>query len=195
MSQRHPHAGRPRDRRLDDALIRAAYQVFLESGFQHASLSEVARRAGVFPPALYRRWPSKAALAIEIVDRESSPDAMPDTGSIRDDLEEFFKRRLRTWSTPLFNRVLAPVVMEATTDPEVREKLHRQFLENRQPTVEARIRKAVFAGELRSDTDPSELLNQLMGSIAMPLLFAQSLPNESDARRIVDNLLSGFQPT
>ena len=195
MSQRQPRAGRPRDQRLDDALIQAAYQVFLELGFQQASLSEVARRAGVFPPALYRRWPSKAALAVDIIDRESSPDAMPDTGSIRDDLVEFLRRRLRTWSTPLFSRVLAPVVMEATTDPAVREQLSRRFLENRQPNVEARIRKAIFAGELRSDADPSELLNQLMGSIAMPLLFAQKLPDESEAPRIVENLLSGFGST
>lgn len=195
MSQRQPQAGRPRDRRVDDALIKAAHAVLLESGFQRASLSEVARRAGVFPPALYRRWPSKAALAIDVIDRESSPDAMPDTGSIRDDLEEFLKRRLRTWSTPLFSRVLAPLVMEATIDPSVREELRRRFLENRQPTVEARIRKAIFAGELRSDTDTNELLNQLMGSIAMPLLFAQDLPDESEARRIVGNLLSGFRPS
>ena len=192
MSQPQHKGGRPRDQRLDDALIRAASEVFLESGFQRASLSAVARRAGVFTPALYRRWPTKAAMALDVIDRESSPDAMPDTGSIRDDLAEFLRRRLRAWSSPLFSHVLAPVVMEATIDPEVREELHRRFLENRQPYVEARIRKAIFAGELRSDTDPTDLLNQLMGSIAMPLLFAQKLPDESEAPRIVDHLLSGF---
>ena len=188
-----PRTGRPRDRRLDDAVLTAAYEVFLERGYRNASLSEIARRAGVWTPAIYRRWKSKGAIAIDVIDRESSADAMPDTGSIRDDLGELLRRRIRTWKTPLFTHVLAPLWMDASADPALREILARRFLENRQPFVEARVRAAIAAGELRQDANPTELLNMLMGTVAMPMMFAQDLPDESEAPAIVDHLLQGFR--
>jgi AcrR family transcriptional regulator len=188
-----PKIGRPRDQRLDEAVLRAAYEVFLERGYGNASLSEIARRAGVWTPAIYRRWKSKGFVAIDVIDRESSADAMPDTGSIRDDLVELLRQRIRTWKTPLFSHVLTPVLMEASVDPALRKELGRRFFENRQPHTEARILKAIAAGQVRRDASPTELLNLLMGSVAMPLLFAQGLPDESEAPAIVDHLLEGFR--
>src|ERR1700720_3182480 len=60
--------GRPRDPRLNHALLEAGLAVFLESGYGAASLSEIARRAGVGTPAIYRRWPTKTDLAIAIIE-------------------------------------------------------------------------------------------------------------------------------
>jgi AcrR family transcriptional regulator len=185
-------AGRPRDPRLDDALLEAARDVFLERGYQHASLSEVARRAGVGTPAIYRRWRTKADIAIDIVEHESRPDPIPDSGSIRDDLVSFLELRLRTWSTPLFTQIVAPVVLEASADPQTKHQIRERFIEYREPNVEARIHKAITSGDLRDDTDPGRLVDLLMGTITMPLLFAQDLPHESEAQVIVDQVLEGF---
>jgi hypothetical protein len=70
--------------------------------------------------------------------------------------------------------------------------LRRTLLDYRERYIEARIRKAVRAGQLRSDTNPTALMNQLMGTLEMPLVYAQDLPDESDASAIVDTLLEGF---
>ena len=116
----------------------------------------------------------------------------PDSGSIRDDLVAFLRLRLRTWSSPLFSQVLIPVVMEASSDARLAEAIRQRFVEYRQPNVEARIHSAIAAGELRPDTDPSRLINLLMGTVTMPLLFSQDLPPESEAPLIVGQLLDGF---
>jgi AcrR family transcriptional regulator len=184
--------GRPRDLRIDDAVRKAALEAFIERGYQHTSLSEIARRAGVRTPAIYRRWRSKAELALDIFARQVGPDALADSGSIRDDLVELFRQRLRVAATPLFNRVLVPVVMEAATDGEARTMLRQTLMEFRQQHIEARIRKAILARQLRGDTDPTLLMNHLMGPVDIPLLFAQDLPDESEAPAIVDRLLEGF---
>jgi AcrR family transcriptional regulator len=46
--------GRPRDIRIDEALLRCAGEVMLERGYMATSISEIARRAGVGIPAIYR---------------------------------------------------------------------------------------------------------------------------------------------
>jgi len=192
MSEHAVRAGRPRDARLDEALVQAGLEVFMARGYHRASLSEVARKAGVGTPAIYRRWPTKAAMAMDIVVRESRPDPIPYTGSIRDDLVEFLQQRIRMFSTPLYRQVLAPLVMEASADPGLAEQIRQRFVEYRQPSVEARVWEAIAARELRPDTKPGRLIDLLMGTITMPMMFSQDLPVESDAPAIVDQVLDGF---
>jgi AcrR family transcriptional regulator len=185
-------AGRPRDPHVDEALHRAAVDVFMERGYQRASLSEVARRAGVGTPAIYRRWRTKAEVAIEIIERAALPDPIPDSGSIRDDLVSFLKARLRLWASPLFHHVLLPLAMEASTDKRIAEQFRKHFAEYREPGVLNRLNRAIEAGQLRPDTVSARLLEQLQGSIAIPLLFSQDLPAESEAALIVDRVLDGY---
>jgi AcrR family transcriptional regulator len=192
MAEVIPRVGRPRNPGIDDAVLRAALEVFVARGYHQSSLSAIARRAGVRTPAIYRRWRTKAALALDVYSREHGADALPDTGSIRDDLVELLRQRLRLATTPLFTRVLVPVVMEASTDPSIRGELRRMLADYREQYVQARIRRAIQAGQLRSDTDPAMLMNQLVGTVDMPLLFAQDLPEEAQAPAIVDRLMQGL---
>lgn len=60
---------------------------------------------------------------------------------------------------------------------------------------EKRILRSFHAGELRADLAPDRLLDLLMGTIALPLLFSQPLPVETDAELIVDHVLSGLGVT
>lgn len=192
MGESLARAGRPRDRRLDERLLQAAYEVFLERGYQRASLSEIARRAGVGTPAIYRRWRRKVDVAIDIVERQASPDPIPDSGSIRDDLVALLRQRLRIFSTRLFHDVLLPVTLEAANDARLADRVRSRFVAYREPSMEARIRKSIDLGELRSDTEPSRLIDLLMGTVTLPLLFSQDLPHASEAPGIVDFLLDGF---
>ena len=187
-------AGRPRDPHLDQALLRAAREVFLARGYQHASLSEVARHAGVGTPAIYRRWRTKADMAIDVVTEEVRADPIPDTGDIRRDLIAFFRLRLATWSSPLFHQVILPVVIEAFVDPDLAQQVSRRFAEYRQPATEARVRKAMAAGQLRSDTDPDVLIDLLNGPLMMPRIYSRPMPHADDAESIIDHMLEGFAP-
>jgi len=187
MGERGRKPGRPRDTRLDGALLEAGLAAFLESGYAGASLAEIARRAGVGTPAIYRRWPTKADMAIDIVERVSEPEPIPDTGSIRDDLAAFMTLRLRTWTTPLFRKLVLPLLMEGNHEAEIGAR----FLGYRR-ALEARIQRSIQAGELRVDTNPGRLVDLLMGTISMPLLFFQEPPAVDDADVIVEQVLSGF---
>jgi AcrR family transcriptional regulator len=187
------HAGRPRDLRLDEACYRCALEVMLERGYHAATFAEIARRAGVGTPALYRRWPTKAAMALDIFIREQGEEPIPDSGSLERDLVEFMRFRLRTWRTPLFSQVALPMLLEAQADRAVGQAIGKRFSEYRIPLVR-RLRRSIEAGELRGDIDPNRVIDFLMGTIAMPLLFGQVLPIEADAESLVDMALGGLTP-
>ena len=62
--------GRPRRPEADAEILDAALGMLRSGGYRELSLDEVARRAGTAKSSIYRRWPSKAALAAGIVRRE-----------------------------------------------------------------------------------------------------------------------------
>jgi AcrR family transcriptional regulator len=191
VSKEPRRPGRPRQSRLDEALLDAGLAVILERGYHGASLAEIARRAGAGTPAIYRRWPTKAELAMDLVVRVNLPEPIPDTGSIRNDLVEFMRLRLETWATPVFRQLLLPLVLEGFAEGSVAAAVGERFIQYRR-ALDARIRRAVSAGELRADTNPTRLLDLLMGTVTMPLLFFQDIPPVDQAESIVDQVLSGF---
>ncbi len=192
MSQNGNHPGRPRDPRVDDALLRAGLEVFLSSGYHAATLTEIARRAKVSKPAIYRRWPNKSDMAIDTVEMRAQPEPIPDTGSIRRDLTTFLKFRIELWNTPFFRRLLLPLILESTSDQRLAQQVGARFRTYR-TALDDRVRRAIASGELRRDTDPTLLIDLLMGAVTMPLLFSQEALEETEAGAIVDRMLDGFK--
>src|SRR2546425_5528104 len=89
--------GRPRDQHLDEALLQAGLAVMLERGYHGATLTEIARRAGVGTPAIYRRRPTKAAMGIDITGRGREPGPIPDSRSLPGDPVALIAPPVRTW--------------------------------------------------------------------------------------------------
>lgn len=187
------HPGRPRDRRLDEALLKAALEVFLERGYSTTTFTEVARRAGVGTPAIYRRWANKAAMAIDLFYRELDEAPIPETSSIRQDLIEFLRARIRQARRPLARQVVLPLLLDGLNDPRVEETVGGRMSEYPRRLL-LRIGAAVEAGTLRLQIDPTRVLDLLVGTVVLPSLFNLPLPDERDAESIVDQVLTGLKP-
>jgi AcrR family transcriptional regulator len=168
-------------------------EVFLERGYATTTLSEVARRAGVGTPAIYRRWPNKAAMAIDVFYREMDESPVPDTSSIKEDPVEFMRVRIRQVQRPLTRRVMMSLLLEALTDSRVEAAIGGRMSEYPQPLL-LRIRRAIASGQLRLLVDPARLLDLLMGTVVVPALFDMPVPDESEAESIVDQVLLGLTP-
>ena len=81
-------AGRPRDPRIDAAILAATAELLLEVGYPGVTIAAVAARAGTTTPAIYRRWTSKAHLVHEAAfpygerDRAAAtPEPLPATSA------------------------------------------------------------------------------------------------------------------
>ncbi|WP_434452152.1 TetR/AcrR family transcriptional regulator [Lentzea sp. E54] len=61
-------AGRPRDPEADNAILTAAFELFLERGLDGTSIEQVARRAGVTRATVYRRFATKEDLLFSVIE-------------------------------------------------------------------------------------------------------------------------------
>ena len=94
------HAGQVEERILD-----AAGRVFLEHGFQGASVDEIAEVASAGKPTIYARFPGKQALFSAVIERlvrrNTSLDALSCAGGS-------IEQRLDALAAVLLTRVLSP---------------------------------------------------------------------------------------
>src|SRR5207237_983939 len=72
--------GRPRDPKVDEAILGATVAVLRERGWSGTTIEEVAARAGVGKTSIYRRYPAKVALVADAAtrDREIQPGTDPE---------------------------------------------------------------------------------------------------------------------
>ena len=78
------------DPSLDAAILEAALEGLGEQGYDRMSMDDIASRARVGKAAIYRRWPSKAAVVADAIAhwrRGLGPVDPPNTGSLRGDID------------------------------------------------------------------------------------------------------------
>ncbi|GGO18283.1 TetR family transcriptional regulator [Microbispora rosea subsp. aerata] len=81
-------ATRRRGAELEEALLDAAWDELVSCGYGGFTFEGVAARAQTSRPVVYRRWASRADLAVAAIRHygRKHPFPVPDTGSLRDDL-------------------------------------------------------------------------------------------------------------
>ncbi len=82
-----------RHRETKQLLVETAFELFVERGFANVSMEEVAQAAGVSRSTLYRRFPTKEDLVLEVPQRwmvvfDHAVDALPLNASIGDAIGE-----------------------------------------------------------------------------------------------------------
>ncbi|WP_159026554.1 TetR/AcrR family transcriptional regulator [Streptomyces vietnamensis] len=180
--------GRPKDPRVDAALIDAAVEVLNESGWAAFTTTAVARRAGASTASLYRRWPSKQALAGAVARRIALDELGGiDTGSLEGDLREFLVRKQRILGASTGPALLS-LMGQAAHDAELRQILHDDVYLMVREQLDALIAQAVRRGEPIRGMGPEQigvLTLVLIGTVAARSVFlaqpAASTPEESPA--------------
>lgn len=72
-----PRRGRPRDASKDEAILVAAGELFMERGFEAASLDAVAQAASVSKATIYSRFADKETLFRAVLDHECNSVLLP----------------------------------------------------------------------------------------------------------------------
>jgi AcrR family transcriptional regulator len=184
--------GRPRSAQVDQAIIAAALAVFAEHGPDAMGIEQVAARAGVGKATIYRRWPGKEELLLDMVGALRAPLPRPQGRSVRADLSALVEALAREAADPGRARQFALLLGEGLKYPRLLARYNELITEPRRALLAAVLRRGLATGELRDDADVDAALALLTGAV----LARVSQPTEvSDARyaeRVVAELLRGL---
>jgi AcrR family transcriptional regulator len=162
--------GRPRDPRIDDAVLRATVELLGSTGYAGLSVDAIARRAGTSKPAIYRRWPSKAHLVHEAVFPVGDTTALPDTGSLAGDVHEMLRRTVLVLTTPAARAALPGLVGEMAADPSLHVALLERFGDVLARGLTERLADLALRGDVRPEVTAADVAEALAGITFLALL-------------------------
>jgi len=187
-----PDLGRPRDPRIDGAVLRSTVDLLGETGYAQLSVDAIARRAGTSKPAIYRRWPSKAHLVHEAVFPIDSATELPDTGSLAGDVCEMVRRTVAVLTTPAARAALPGLVGEMAADLTLHAALLERFSGILSLGLTDRLNEAVARNEVRPDVTAAELSEALAGITFLALLTRGASLDETWVKRTATLILRGI---
>jgi AcrR family transcriptional regulator len=205
-STRRSPTSRRRGAALEHAILQAAADECLEHGYEGLTMDRIAARARTNKPAIYRRWPSRAAVAVaayrQMAQRSPPP---PDTGVLRDDVLELLRRANRMWASPL-GRMQRSLVAGIRADSQLMAIVQERANDAGSDLWLRVLSRAVARGEARPEaltpriatvavvllrneyvtrstqTVPDDVLVAIVDEVYVPLVRALS-PAEPGARR------------
>jgi AcrR family transcriptional regulator len=99
-SQRRQGSGRPRHPDVERRALEAARHIYGESGKSQVTFANVAARAGVGKPALYRRWETPQELLVDALRAIPLPGGIEDLGDAQAELAAYMRGLMRLYVSP-----------------------------------------------------------------------------------------------
>ena len=183
-----PHRGRALDATRDDALRDATLELLAEIGYDRLTIDSVAARAHSSKATIYRRWPGKAELVVDALSCLKGAPSLPDTGSLRGDLEA-----IGQGSASADNQFDAQLMMGLITalarDAELRQVFRERLIDPRAAILTRVFEQAMARGEV----DPGRNL-ELMVSLYPALMLQHVLkfgeiPDAHFAQQVIDDVI------
>ncbi|WP_433256372.1 TetR/AcrR family transcriptional regulator [Streptosporangium sp. CA-135522] len=171
------------------AILDATMELLSEVGFDRMSVDQIAKRASASKATIYRRWPGKEALVVDLVCNHLEIDVAPppDTGSMRGDLTAVvagFCRTLEQRHSLVFG--LLPALL---TTPDLaaalREHVPRPDITGTTPLLD----RARERGELPERIEPGEIRRVTEALVWHRLLILGKPLDEAFAEETVDRVL------
>lgn len=166
-----PSAGRPRDRRIDAAIVAATAELLVEIGYANVTMAAVAERAGTTKTALYRRWSSKAELVHEAIFPIAPTALTLPEGDIAGDVRAMVAATRDVFVTPMVRAALPGLIADMTADDDLNTRVMSRFV-GLFDVVRDRLMHAIERGEVRAGVDPERLIEIIGGATMLRMLLA-----------------------
>lgn len=165
-----PGAGRPRDPRIDAAILRATADLLAEIGYSSLTIAAVAERAGTTKTALYRRWSSKAELVHEAAFPAAPTAIATPPGDIAADIRAMLAATRDVFATPVVRAALPGLIADMVADADLNDRVRGRFT-GVFAAVRDRVAEAVQRGEVYPDVDPDRLVEVIGGATLLRMLL------------------------
>jgi AcrR family transcriptional regulator len=197
MSPAGRTSGRRRDERADAAIIDAVLDLVSDGAtLSGLSLVTIAKTAGVSRNSLYRRWKTKDALYLDVL--ESINRNLPELPgrSAREDVTALLAVLVERVLDKRASHMLRALNAEADAFPELHRRYFDEIVGPRRDAMNKAVGRGIASGEIRSDIDADVLSEVLVA----PVLARMASGNTGDldptqtSRSIVALVFAGAQP-
>jgi AcrR family transcriptional regulator len=192
-------AGRPRSPVVDQAILRAALELFIEHGVAGASIEKIAKRAGVGKTSIYRRWSSRETLLAQAI--EAFRNATGYTADLLDrtpprDFVKLLIDACEIIARPEIRKLMARLIGSVPDSPMLIEVYRDTYYLPRRLAFVRALERVQAAGLLPKDMDLETLADMLSGALMYHLLMPPAGENPvSEFRDLMIRLLrqTGFE--
>ena len=144
----------PRVTRTRARVLAATIDLLAERGYSGFSIEGIVDRTGIAKTTLYRHWRSREALLAAAIVELGGAGPLPDTGSVRQDLQDLLARRVHAARTPRWERCMPALVEASARHPELAEMVAR-LTARALGQIETLLRRGIERGELRPRYRPA----------------------------------------
>ena len=167
-------AGRPRSPVVEQAILRAALELFIEHGVAGASIEKIAKRAGVGKTSIYRRWSSRETLLAQAI--EAFRNATGYTTELLDrtpprDIVKLLIDACEIIARPEIRKLMARLIGSVPDSPMLIEVYRDTYYLPRRLAFVRALERVQAAGLLAKDMDLETLADMLSGALMYHLLM------------------------
>jgi AcrR family transcriptional regulator len=157
---------RPRSARAHRQVLAAALKLFAERGVDGTSMDAIAGASGVSKATIYKHWPDKNALCLEVMAALHGASAEPpdlDSGDLRADLIAILSHKPPARHRALRLRLMPHLMAYAARNPAFGIAWRARVLEPPRTQLTRVLERAVARGHLPRDTDIEVAIALLLG--------------------------------
>lgn len=188
--------GRPRDPKLDSAILAATLDLLAADGYDGLTIEGVAARAGVGKASVYRRFPGKEELVVEAVASLTEPPETVAGAGVRDELVALLEAVRRKSDSSLAGKIFPRLLGASAENPALLARYREQVLEPRRRRFHDALRRGIDEGLVRPDVDVDHATDLLVGPMAYRnLIRTDPPPGPELAALIVDDVLVALAPS
>jgi AcrR family transcriptional regulator len=189
---REPDPAR-RSGRAHAAILEATRELIVEVGYDSMSIEGIAGRAGVGKQTIYRWWPSKAALVLDMWSPEVEEQlSFPDTGDLAGDMTAQIAAVIGIVQDPVFSSSFRALVAESQHDEALSAQMRERIFDPRIAACKERLRKAQTVGQLATDLDLDIAVDLFYGGFYHRYLLRVAPLTRAHAAQIVQAALAGI---
>lgn len=184
--------GRPRSEAAasHDQILDAVHELLQEKSVFDMTIEEVARRAGVGKPTIYKWWPTKAALVLDMFEERVVPELRVPDGKSAEEAIRTQVRELIRLLNGFFGKVSADIIAEGQCKTDVLREYRERYQLKRRAYSRELIERAQAAGEFRKDIDPELLIDMIYAPIYYRLLIRHGKLDRRFGDELVDHVMA-----
>jgi AcrR family transcriptional regulator len=181
--------GRPRSLRAKHAVLDAVRDLMGNGGYPAATIEAIAARSGVAKTTIYRWWPNRPSLVVDLLVQIANQVAPPPAGG---DPVRAVCREMRAVAEAVdgfAGHLLISLLGEAQSDPDIHNALMRGVFHPRRHATAKVVRRGQASGVFRRDIPPLLAVDLLFGPLFYRRIVLHQPVSGAFAKHVVRHVL------